>query len=147
MQDAKTANQIAEEIAALYDRATNSILRENMLLYFAYADYEEERMKFEKVHAIYEKYIALPNVDPTLAYILYMKFVRRVEGIKSTRTVFRKAREDARSKCQVYVAAALMEYYCSKVSATVDVESAPVTRLMAACFRTRKLPSTCSSSA
>lgn len=43
-----------------------------------------------------------------------MKFARRAEGIKSARTVFKKAREDIRSKYHVFVAAALMEYYCSK---------------------------------
>lgn len=43
-----------------------------------------------------------------------MKFARRAEGIKSARTVFKKAREDVRSRYHVFVAAALMEYYCSK---------------------------------
>jgi len=43
-----------------------------------------------------------------------MKFARRAEGIKSARAVFKKAREDSRSKYHVYVSAALMEYYCSK---------------------------------
>jgi len=43
-----------------------------------------------------------------------MKFARRAEGIKSARGIFKKAREDPRSKYHVYVAAALMEYYCSK---------------------------------
>ncbi|VDP13735.1 unnamed protein product [Soboliphyme baturini] len=85
-----------------------------MLLYFAYADYEEERMKYEKVQSIYNRFIDIPDIDPTLAYIQYLKFARRTEGIKAARAIFKKAREDARSKCQVYVAAALMEYYCSK---------------------------------
>ena len=49
------------------------------------------------------------------AYVQYIKFARRAEGIKSARTGFRLAREDARSKYHVYVAAALMEYYSSKV--------------------------------
>lgn len=44
-----------------------------------------------------------------------MKFARRAEGIKSGRTIFKKAREDARTRHHVYVSAALMEYYCSKV--------------------------------
>ena len=44
-----------------------------------------------------------------------MKFTRRAEGIKSARGVFKKAREDGRTKYHVFVAAALMEYYCSKV--------------------------------
>lgn len=48
------------------------------------------------------------------AYVQYMKFARRAEGIKSARTVFKRAREDARCKHHVYVAAALMEYYCTK---------------------------------
>lgn len=80
-----------------------------------------------------------------------MKFARRTEGIKSARAIFKRAREDVRSKyqvcdlddlkkkkrssslwhsslrrflhsyqknkirtLQVFVAAALMEYYCSK---------------------------------
>lgn len=47
-------------------------------------------------------------------YVQYMKFARRAEGIKSARAVFKKAREDSRSKYHVYVSAALMEYYCSK---------------------------------
>lgn len=47
-------------------------------------------------------------------YVQYMKFARRAEGIKSARAVFKKAREDPRSKYHVYVSAALMEYYCSK---------------------------------
>lgn len=44
-----------------------------------------------------------------------MKFARRAEGIKSARQVFKLAREDKRSTFHVFVAAALMEYYCSKV--------------------------------
>ena len=48
-----------------------------------------------------------------------MKFARRAEGIKSGRMIFKKAREDARTRHHVYVTAALMEYYCSKVNALV----------------------------
>lgn len=48
-------------------------------------------------------------------YIQYMKFARRAEGIKSARQVFKMAREDKRSTYHVFMAAALMEYYCSKV--------------------------------
>ena len=44
-----------------------------------------------------------------------MKFARRAEGIKSARLVFKSARENKRTQYHVFVAAALMEYYCSKV--------------------------------
>ena len=45
-----------------------------------------------------------------------MRFLRRVEGIRSARTVFKRAREDDRVSYHVYVAAAFMEYFCTKVS-------------------------------
>ncbi len=72
-------------------------------------------MKYEKVHSIYKRLIAQADIDSTLAYIQYMKFSRRAEGIKSARQVFKLAREDARSRYHVYIAAAHMEYFCSKV--------------------------------
>ena len=43
-----------------------------------------------------------------------MKFIRRTEGLKQARLVFKRAREDKRNNFHVYVAAAYMEYYCSK---------------------------------
>ena len=48
-------------------------------------------------------------------YIQYMKFCRRTEGTASARAIFKRAREDSRSTYHVFVAAALMEYYCTKV--------------------------------
>ena len=39
------------------------------------------------------------------------------------RLVFKKAREDPRSNYHVYVAAALMEYYCSKVTTSIICRS------------------------
>jgi cleavage stimulation factor subunit 3 len=48
-------------------------------------------------------------------YIQYMRFKRRVEGIPSARAIFKRAREDKRISYHVYVAAAFMEYLCTKV--------------------------------
>lgn len=48
------------------------------------------------------------------SYIQYMRFLRRTEGIRSARIVFKKARDDPRSTFHVFVAAAFMEYYCTK---------------------------------
>ncbi|XP_064490288.1 cleavage stimulation factor subunit 3-like isoform X2 [Ornithodoros turicata] len=112
--DLNAGKMFSDEAAAVYERATTTLLKKNMLLYFAYADFEEGRMKHDKVHQIYTKYVDIPDIDPTLGYIQYMKFARRAEGIKTARLVFKKAREDPRSTHQVYVSAALMEYYCSK---------------------------------
>ncbi|KAF4803698.1 Cleavage stimulation factor subunit 3 [Turdus rufiventris] len=112
--DMNNAKLFSDEAANIYERAISTLLKKNMLLYFAYADYEESRMKYEKVHSIYNRLLAIEDIDPTLVYIQYMKFARRAEGIKSGRTIFKKAREDARTRHHVYVTAALMEYYCSK---------------------------------
>jgi len=112
--DVDSSRMFTDQASALYERAVTGVLNKCMLLYFAYADFEEQNMKFEKVHTIYQKYLDIPDVDPTLAFVQYMKFCRRAEGIKQARAVFKKAREDTRSNFHVYVAAALMEYYCSK---------------------------------
>ncbi|XP_036595701.1 cleavage stimulation factor subunit 3-like [Trichosurus vulpecula] len=112
--DMSSAKIFSSEVANIYERAISTLLKKNMLLYFAYADYEEGRMKFEKVHGIYSRLLAIQDIDPTLAYIQYMKFARRAEGIKAGRMIFKKARQDTRTRYHVYVAAALMEYYCHK---------------------------------
>lgn len=90
-------------------------MKDSPLLYFAYADFEEERRKFDNVKKVYDRLLAREFVDPTLAYIMFMKCVRRTEGVKATRNIFKRAREDPRSQFHVYVAHALMEYYCNKV--------------------------------
>ncbi|XP_052243901.1 cleavage stimulation factor subunit 3-like isoform X2 [Dreissena polymorpha] len=112
--DQNAGKLFADEAAALFERAITTTMKENTLIYFTYADFEECRMKYEKIHSIYKRCIAVETMDPTLAYIQYMKFARRSEGIKSARQVFKLAREDKRSTYHVFMAAALMEYYCSK---------------------------------
>ena len=34
------------------------------------------------MHKIYTDFLAVESIDPTLAYVQYMKFCRRAEGIK-----------------------------------------------------------------
>ncbi|KIY44838.1 TPR-like protein [Fistulina hepatica ATCC 64428] len=51
-----------------------------------------------------------------LAYIMYMRFAQRSEGVKASRAVFGKARRDNWVPWEVYEAAALMEYHCSSES-------------------------------
>lgn len=45
-----------------------------------------------------------------------MKFTRRTESMSSARAIFKRARADSRCGYEVYIAAAMTEYYCSKVS-------------------------------
>lgn len=65
-QDVNAAKLFSDEAAAVYERATASLLKKNMLLYFAYADFEEGRLKYEKVHQIYSRFLDITDIDPTL---------------------------------------------------------------------------------
>lgn len=65
-KDVNAAKAFADEAANILDRAINGPLCRNALLYFAYADFEEGRMKYDKVHQMYNKFISIPDVDPTL---------------------------------------------------------------------------------
>ncbi|EMD41132.1 hypothetical protein CERSUDRAFT_43736 [Gelatoporia subvermispora B] len=49
-----------------------------------------------------------------IAWIVYMRFAQRAEGLKSKRAVFARARKDRWTPWEVYEAAALMEYHCGK---------------------------------
>ncbi len=53
-------------VSALFERAIGALMRDSQLLYFAYADFEEERMKYEKVKTIYDRLLAIDTADPTL---------------------------------------------------------------------------------
>lgn len=67
--DVNAAKNLSDEAATMFERATNTLLSKNMLLYFAHADFEEGRVKYEKVHQIYQKFLDIPDIDPTLVSI------------------------------------------------------------------------------
>ena len=96
--DMNGGKNLGDQASELYRRATNILMKQNPLIHFAYANFEEGRGKFEKVHQIYTKLTDIPSMDPTLTFIQYMRFARRAEGIKAARQVFRLAREDGRIK-------------------------------------------------
>ncbi|CAD5125908.1 DgyrCDS14090 [Dimorphilus gyrociliatus] len=112
--DQQSGRTFSEEAALMYERAISGVLKKNTLLFCAYADFEENRNKHDKVHSIYKRLIDTPDCNPTLPYIMYMRFCRRAEGIKSARNVFKLAREDARISHHIFIVAADMEYFCNK---------------------------------
>jgi len=66
LQDASSAKKFSEQAAEVYENATGGVLGKNMLLYFAHADFEETRMKYERVHQIYQRILEIEDLDPTL---------------------------------------------------------------------------------
>ena len=98
-----------EEVNNIYERALSAGLENCPLVHFSYADLEESRKNYAKVHSIYKKALEVKSIETTLVYVQYMRFARRAEGITSARNVFKEARNDPGSKCHVYVEAALSE--------------------------------------
>jgi tetratricopeptide (TPR) repeat protein len=66
LKDINAAKLFGDEAANIYERAITTILNKNMLLYFAYADFEEGRSRYEKVHNIYTRLLDIPDINPTL---------------------------------------------------------------------------------
>ncbi|KAG5513247.1 hypothetical protein PMAC_001617 [Pneumocystis sp. 'macacae'] len=54
--------------------------------------------------------------NASIVWSVFMRAVRRTEGIKAARQVFGKARKVPNQTYHIYVASALMEYHCSKDS-------------------------------
>ncbi|KAL7670462.1 hypothetical protein ACOME3_005397 [Neoechinorhynchus agilis] len=117
--DSVNSRQIYKEAGGLFDRAIETFMRDNRLIHFAFADFQELRLDYEGCHESYKSLIkhmkekTVPNIRNneflTLAYIIYMRFSKRVEGIDSYRAVFKKARMEPRCGCEIYVAGALSE--------------------------------------
>ncbi|KAG5356186.1 mRNA 3'-end-processing protein [Yarrowia sp. B02] len=108
------------------------------LLAFRLAEYYEREADAEKMRTIYDEHIesldkerkalveaqdaeAEPsaetvklNTQITIAYSVYMKAVKRFEGIKPGRMVFKKARNTGFATYHIYVASALMEFHHNK---------------------------------
>eukprot|EP00117_Sycon_ciliatum_P001279 scpid51332/ scgid7007/ Cleavage stimulation factor subunit 3; CF-1 77 kDa subunit; Cleavage stimulation factor 77 kDa subunit len=104
-----------DEVTVFFERAIGLFMSRNQLVHFAYADFEQSRMHYDKCHEIYTRLIkSLGDTDHSLTYVQYMKFARQAEGMKAARLVFKKAREDQQCAHPAFVAAALMEYACSK---------------------------------
>ncbi|CAD6968198.1 unnamed protein product [Tilletia controversa] len=78
---------------------------------------QQEEKRAARKRAIEEE--ARPEIDElkesaALIWIKHMQFLRRAEGIRSTRAQFGKARKSPYCTWQVWEANALIEYHCSK---------------------------------
>uniref|UniRef100_A0A915NUS9 Suppressor of forked domain-containing protein n=1 Tax=Meloidogyne floridensis TaxID=298350 RepID=A0A915NUS9_9BILA len=100
--DVKLSTAMYNDIIHLYEKAVSGLMKSNQMLHFAYADFEEERRKYDNAKKIYDRLLSQQSVDPSLTYIQLMKFIRRTEGLKQARLVFKRAREDKRNNFHVY---------------------------------------------
>ena len=69
----------------------------------------------DKALEIYETCILNSQVNPTLIWILYIRFARRIDGIVLARKLFKRARDDSRITFHLFIANAYLEYFFTKV--------------------------------
>lgn len=117
-KDGELTKRLLKEETNLFERATKGFMKSNLLIHFAYADFEELRNERKKAQDIYNNLLEAskedPSLNPTLIYIQLMRFTRRTDGLKAARAVFKRARDENKCSHHIYSAAALMEYHCTK---------------------------------
>ncbi|KRZ88751.1 Cleavage stimulation factor subunit 3 [Trichinella sp. T8] len=108
------SEKLSEEVSRTFERAMDAGMKDEYLIYFVYSQFLENQKRYSEVKEVLQSFIQIPNVDPTLAYIHFMQFANRTGSLDSARTIFKSAREDERTKCEMYIAAAEMEYRWKK---------------------------------
>uniref|UniRef100_A0A8B9RI48 Cleavage stimulation factor, 3' pre-RNA, subunit 3 n=1 Tax=Astyanax mexicanus TaxID=7994 RepID=A0A8B9RI48_ASTMX len=86
--DMNNAKLFSDEAANIYERAISTLLKKNMLLYFSFADYEESRMKYEKVHSIYNRLLAIEDIDPTLVRLFISMQVHLKKLVQNLKFIY-----------------------------------------------------------
>jgi len=97
-----------DEAAKWFERAITA-MPDSIILFFAYADFEESRKNTKVAQALYEK--LLTRRTDSIVYIQYQKFLRRIDEAKLARNIFLKAKKEESCTYHVFVAFALDEYY------------------------------------
>ncbi|CAN1266645.1 Cleavage stimulation factor subunit 77 [Linum perenne] len=97
----------------VYQRALKA-LPDSELLKYAYAELEESRGAIQPAKKIYESILGDGTNVNALAYIQFIRFLRRNEGVEAARKYFLDARKSPNCSYQVYVAYALMAFCLDK---------------------------------
>ena len=71
MQDVDNSKSINDQINTLYEKAIANLHAKNLILYLAFADFEEQQMRNANAHEIYKKFLSQEDVDPTLVRHLF----------------------------------------------------------------------------
>ncbi|KAG6552890.1 hypothetical protein Mapa_005545 [Marchantia paleacea] len=106
-------NNSFEAAVAIFGRALKA-LPDTSVLHYAYAEFEESRGSIEEAKKVYETLLRNDSTANALAYIQYMRFVRRTEGVEAARKIFLEARKSPGCTYHVYVASATMELCVDK---------------------------------
>jgi len=69
-----TTHKIKKFFLDLYEKAVSGLMKSNQMLHFAYADFEEERRKYDNAKKIYDRLLSQQSVDPSLVNIIFLIF-------------------------------------------------------------------------
>jgi len=95
----------------VYDRALEA-LPDCPLVYFGYAEMLEKKNLIAEARIVYEKLVE--RAPSPLAFVHFMRFSRRAEGVKQARKVFMSAKKSPACTYHVYLAFAAMEFFVNK---------------------------------
>ena len=63
---------------------------------------------------VYDSLLAVEGMDNPLAYVQYMRFARRAQGVNAARSIFSRARKAGKDTHHVYMAMAKIELFLNK---------------------------------
>ncbi|GBG61269.1 hypothetical protein CBR_g19801 [Chara braunii] len=89
-------------------------LPDSAVLHYAFAEYQESNGNVRDARSVYDALIRNDAAANALAYIQFMRFIRRTEGVDAARKVFMAARKSPMCTYHVYVASAKMELCIDK---------------------------------
>ena len=64
---------MSDQVVALYEKAISSLHAKNLILYLAFADFEEQQMRIPSAHKIYKDFLSQEDIDPTLVIRFFKK--------------------------------------------------------------------------
>ena len=64
---------MSDQVVALYEKAISSLHAKNLILYLAFADFEEQQMRIPSAHKIYKDFLSQEDIDPTLVIRFFFK--------------------------------------------------------------------------
>ena len=69
MDNSKATN---EQVVALYEKAISNLHAKNLIIYLAFADFEEQQMRTQNAQEIYQKFLAQEDIDPSLVCYAFL---------------------------------------------------------------------------
>jgi cleavage stimulation factor subunit 3 len=104
-------NGSLEEASEFFEKGMN-FLKNNILLHFAAASFEETRKNTQRAKEIFQKLLTVRN--DSIIYIQYQKLAIRLGEIEEARNIYINASKSPNSTYHVEIASALMEFYTNK---------------------------------